>query len=48
MLGGYAHISTTDIKDSKKFLKGFLEVSEVLMLLESPLFVPQKVFEPNT
>ena len=28
MLGGYAHISSTDIKDSKKFLKSFLEVSE--------------------
>ena len=28
MLGGYARISPTDIKDSKKFLKSFLEVSE--------------------
>ena len=30
MLGGYAHISPTDITDSKKFLKSFLEVSEAL------------------
>lgn len=28
MLGGYAHISPTDIKDSKKFLKNFLELPE--------------------
>ena len=26
MLGGYAHISTTDIKDSKRFLRNILEV----------------------
>ncbi|KAL9958607.1 hypothetical protein ACROYT_G035646 [Oculina patagonica] len=28
MLGGYAHISPTDIKDSKKFLKNFLELPD--------------------
>ena len=27
MLGGYGHISPTDIKDSKRFLKNFLDVS---------------------
>jgi len=28
MLGGYAHISPMDIKDSKKFLKSFLELPD--------------------
>lgn len=28
MLGGYAHISPTDIKDSKKFLSNFLELRD--------------------
>lgn len=28
MLGGYGHISPTDIKDSKRFLKNFLDLSD--------------------